>query len=143
MATCSWASSSACSTGAGTPAGRAWLAYGEDGRLRLHLRLFGGPGLTPQDEPLDALVFFEVKTPGPGDILADYADELAGWRLDREGPADRAAFAARREEGAGLAYPYTAADPDPLGDALHASPGLTLRPGDLAALVNGKRAMPF
>ena len=40
-------------------------------------------------------------------------------------------------------FPYTEADPDPIGDALHVSPGLTLRLGDLVNLVSGDEPIPF
>ena len=46
---------------------------------------------------------------------------------------------AEHEDGATIAYPYTEADPDPMGDALHLSPGLALQPGDFVKLVNGDR----
>ena len=61
--------------------GQVRLAYGSDDRLRLHVRIYGGPELQRQDNPLNVLVFFELKVPGPGETLAAYAKELAGWTL--------------------------------------------------------------
>ena len=124
-------------------AGHARLFYGVDERLRLCLRIFGGPGLRRQDNPLDALVFFEVKVPAAGDSLASYAGELAGWQLSRSGKGKKSSFAARHADGTKLAYPYGAGDSNPIGRALHLSPGLKLQPGDLAKLVNGTKPMPF
>lgn len=116
---------------------RLRLTYGDDGELRLHIHIHGGPDLKPEDNPADVLLFAEVREPsGP---LSDYADHLSGWRLSSTGDA----FAAQRADGARIAYPYTESDPDPLGEALHLSPGLLLRPGDLIGLVNGEIPFPF
>lgn len=46
-------------------------------------------------------------------------------------------FLAEYEDGATIAYPYTEIETDPMGDALHLSPGLALQPGDFVKLVNG------
>jgi len=129
---------------AGGPArGNALLAYGEDGELRLQLRLYGGPDLRPEDHPLDALLFVEVGVPDATDTLAAFADHLAGWRLSQRTDGEAVSFSAAHPDGASIAYPFTEADPDPIGDALHVSPGLTLRPGDLVKLVNGEAPLPF
>jgi len=122
----------------GAPAsGHITLAYGEEGELRLKMRLYGGPDLQEQDEPVDILLLVNVRTPGEEDTLADYADWLWAWKLEREPlrathPTERA-----------IIYPYSKDDPDPLGDALHLSPGLTLRPGDLTRIVKGEMPFPF
>lgn len=123
--------------------GKAVLTYGEDNELRLHLRLYGGPDLQPGDEPLDALVFVEVKVPGPEDTLAGFAEELAGCQLSLVAGEETVSFSAVHADGTSISYPFTESDPDPIGDALHVSPSLTLRPGDLVKLVNGKQPLPF
>ncbi len=121
--------------------GRLTLAYGDDGELRLRLRLFGGPDLREADEPADVLLLIDVTEPAAP--LADYAAWLAGWRLRQEATDGASAFAAEHADGARLRYPPAAEAPDPLGDALHRSPGLTLAPGDLVRLVNGETPLPF
>ncbi len=121
----------------------ARLAYGTDQELRLHLRLFGGPELGPENEPVDFLLFVEAVAADSGKDLAAYAEALSGWRLSREGTGTSPAFSATHTDGTVLAYPPTEADPDPIGDALHISPGLALRPGDLTGLVAGETAWPF
>ena len=120
------------------------IAYGEDSELRLHMRLYGGPDLQSGDRPMDALIFVEVKIPDADDSLADFAAGLSGWQLTQSpGDAD-APFKAAHVDGASIAYPYTdSADKDPVGDALHVSPGLRLCPGDLVALVDGESPLPF
>ena len=129
---------------AGQPArGNALLTYGEDGELRLQLRLYGGPDLQPEDNPLDALLFAEVKAPDETDTLAAFADHLAGWRLSQQSDGETVSFSAAHADGASIAYPITDADADPIGNALHVSPGFTLRPGDLVKLVNGEKSLPI
>ncbi|NLS77968.1 MAG: hypothetical protein GXY76_11975 [Chloroflexi bacterium] len=129
---------------AGQPApGRALLAYGEDGELRLHIRIHGGIDVGPEDDPVDALLFVTVRVPGEGQSLLAFADELSQWRLAQSVEGEQVTFTATCSDGTSISYPYTAADPDPLGDALHISPELTMRPGDLVALVNGAKPLPF
>ncbi len=127
---------------AGEPAGgRITLAYGEDDELRLHLRLFGGPDLAPTAEPADALLFTHV-TESAGS-LADYADWLACWRLDQSGAGQDLTFSATHPGESALSYPPPPDAPDPLGEALHVSPFLTLDSGDLLRLVNDEEAFAF
>lgn len=122
----------------GTPiAGRVALAYEEDEELRLKMRLYGGPDLRAEDESVDVLLLVDVRAPEKEDTLAGYADWLWAWRLESE------PLRATHPSGEAIAYPYSDADPDPLGDALHTSPGLTLRPGDLAKIVKGEAPFPF
>ncbi len=129
---------------AGQPArGRALLAYGEDGELRLHLRLHGGPDTGPEDEPLDALLYVEVQIAEEGRDLMAFADELGQWQLSQGVAGEQITFAAMHPSGVSLSYPRPEGVPDPLGDALHVSPQLTLFPGDLRALVNGHMPLPF
>lgn len=110
---------------------RITLAYGEDGELRLKLRLHGGPGVQAADEPAEILVLVNVRVPAVGAALADYADWLAAWTIEPN------PLRATHPTEKPLASPYTLGDPDPLGDALHISPGLTLRPGELVKIVRG------
>jgi len=123
--------------------GRATLEYGDDGELRLRLRLFGGPALRPEDRPFEALLFVDVTVPEEGQCLADYAEWLSVWQLPSGGSGDRVAFSATRGGKRTLTYPCSSAEPDPLGNALHLSPDLTLRPGDLLRLVNGEMDVPI
>jgi len=124
-------------------AGRARLAYGEDNELRLHLRLYGGPELEPGERPIDALLYVEVREPGDGDDLAAFARHLAEWRLSQSTDSDPVSFEASHPDADTIAYPYSDTAPDPIGDALHVSPGLTLHPGDLVSLVDGSSPMPI
>lgn len=125
---------------AGRPAREhALLAYGEDGELRLHLFLFGGHKLCRKDDPLDAIIFVELKISGPDDSLFSYAEELAKWQLSQKGTGRNVSFSAKHTNGTKIAYPFTKADPAPIGNALHVSPGLKLHPGDLVKIVNGKK----
>ena len=62
---------------------------------------------------------------------------------DRVKDKNAVSFLAEHEDGATIAYPYTEADPDPMGDALHLSPGLALQPGDFVKLVNGEKPLLF
>jgi hypothetical protein len=123
--------------------GRARLAYDDDDELRLHLRLYGGLDLQPGDRPLDGLVLVDVQESDPNRSFAEFAETLSGWNLSQTTGADPVAFTAAHPECPSISWPYTDADPDPVGDALHVSPGLELRPGDLARLVAGDRPMPF
>ena len=119
---------------------RLVLAYGEDEELRLKIAVHGGPDLCPEDDPIETLLFIEAKVPEAGDTLAAFADHLAGWDLSPEGDT---AFLARHTSGDRIAYPCTETDPDPIGNALHISPDLTLNPGDLVNLVNGDTPLTF
>ena len=128
----------------GQPAsGHILLAYGDDQELRLPLRIFGGPELHPEDEPLQVLLFVEVKVPNPEDTLDRYAGDLSGWQLSQKGAGTSISFSAAYVDGTKLAYPPSETDPDPIGDALHLSPGFTLRPGDLIKLINGETPLSF
>lgn len=117
--------------------GHVVLAYGDDDELRLRVRLVGGPDFQIDDEPLDVLLLVDVTL--PSETLANYADWLAEWQL-RADVGDRATFAASHPDGTRIAFPYSPIDPDPMGDALHVSPSLTLRPGDLRRIVDGEVA---
>jgi len=117
------------------------IAYGDDGELRLHIRLYGGPQLQPGDRPLDALVFVEARAPGPGDTLARFAHDLSAWELAQSPSEGDVSFGATHADGTSISYPY-AAD-DPIGEALHLSPALRLCAGDLASLVNGDAPLPI
>lgn len=120
----------------GAPApGHVVLSYGEDGELRLKMHLFGGPELRAEDQPVDILLLVHVREPEKGETLAQYADWLSRWEIQRE-PLE-----AQHPSEKPICFPYSDADPDPLGDALHKSPGLMLRPGDLARIVRGE--LPF
>jgi len=123
--------------------GRARLAYGDDDELRLHLRLYGGLDLQPGDRPIDGLALVDVQEPEPNRTFAEFAETLSGWNLSQTTGADPVAFTAAHPEHPSISWPYTDVDPDPIGDALHVSPGLELRPGYLARLVAGDRPMPF
>ena len=68
-----------------------------------------------------------------------YADHLASWQLSVKGDA----FSATHNDGTHLTYPPTDADPDPIGEALHVSPALTLNANDLVQLVDGNDSLPF
>ena len=122
---------------------RATLAYGEDGELRLRVRLHGGEDVQPEDNPLDALLYAEVQVPEESNPLETFADRFSGWQLSDQSDGETISFFAGHEDGTTIAYPYTEADPDPMGDALHVSPGLTLQPGDLVKLVNGEKPLLF
>jgi len=117
---------------------RTTLAYGEDDELRLGLRLFGGPELGPEDKPIRALLLFDVRTGGDGECLGEYAESLASWELTDRSDSAEVVFSATHPQEGTLTYPYSETDPDPIGDALHISPGLELFPGDLLQLVNGE-----
>jgi hypothetical protein len=121
--------------------GRARLSYGDDDELRLALPLYGGADLEPSDDPLDGLLLVDVAEPRSS--LAEYAEWLGDWQLRDDGGLGGAAFAAAHPSTATLAYPYGADEPDPIGDALHVSPDLTLRPGDLRRLVDGRLDWPL
>ena len=125
-----------------TVSGHAFLSYGEDRELRLQLRLYGGPELRTDDEPLTGLVFVEVRGPEDNETFMSFAERLADWQLS-QADGDEISFRAEHPSGLSLAYPYTESDPDPIGDALHVSPALTLRPGDLVKLVNGEAPLSF
>jgi len=114
--------------------GKAQLAYDEDGELRLRVLLLGGTEMAPDDEPLQALLIFDTHVPAEGETLGDYAEWLSCWELSVEGEC----VAAQHPDESRMAYPHTDADPDPIGDALHVSPDLTLRPGDLTPIINGE-----
>jgi hypothetical protein len=127
---------------AGNPVpGRTTLAYGENGELRLHLRILGGREYHPTDESVEVLLFAHVTESTRS--LADYADWLIGWRLERRGVGADVAFAAVHPAEATSAYPASPDEPDPLGDALHVSPYLVLHSGDLVRLVNGDEVFEF
>ncbi len=121
--------------------GHARLAYGEDTELRLHLRLYGGESL--RDRPLDGLVLVDVQEAGPDESFAAFAESLSQWSLSQDLSGDPVPFRAEHPDLPAIGFPYTEADPDPIGDALHVSPGLTLRPGDLVNLVFGDEPIPF
>ncbi len=125
----------------GDGAARPVLAYGDDDELRLRVPLFGGPDLQPDDEPLGALLLVDVTEPGKSASLREYADWLAAWDLTAS-EADDLGVLAQHPDEPELAYPYPDSDPDPLGEAIHMSPDLTIRPGDLLALVNGGSMPP-
>ena len=122
---------------------RATLAYGEDGELRLRVRLHGGEDVQQEDNPLVALLYVEVQVPEESHPLETFADRLSGWQLSDRSDGETVSFLAEHEDGATIAYPYTEADPDPMGDALHLSPGLALQPGDFVKLVNGEKPLLF
>ena len=122
--------------------GHAFLEQGEDGELRLRIPLFGGPELQPTDEPAEALVLVDVRAQQPEDSLQDYAHWLAGWRLSL-GEGGEPAFSATHPDEPALAFPYSDADPDSIGAALHISPDLTLAPGDMTKLIEGTLTVPI
>ena len=125
----------------GTPAsGSMVLEYGESNELRLCVRLFGGDTIAPDDEPLRALLMMDVRPVAEPHSLEDYAAWLGRWQLAL-GAED--GYSATHPDEPTLGYPYTERDPDPIGDALHRSPEMSLRPGDLVRLVSGELRMPF
>jgi hypothetical protein len=115
--------------------GHARLAYGEDTELRLHLRLYGGESLQRGDHPLDCIVLVDVQEPDGS--FAAFAESLSHWSLSQDLSGDPVQIRAEHPDLPAIGFPYTGADPDPIGDALHISPNLTLRPGDLVILVSG------
>ena len=123
--------------------GHARLAYGEDTELRLHLRLYGGESLQRGDHPLDCIVLVDVQEPGPDGSFAAFAESLSHWSLSQDLSGDPVQIRAEHPDLPTIGFPYTETDPDPIGDALHISPGLTLRPGDLINLVSGDEPIPF
>jgi len=125
------------------PQGRVRLTYGEDAELRLHLRLYGGESFQPGDRPLDGLVLADVHGAGEDGSLAAFAESLTHWSLSQDLSSDPVQVWAEHPDLPAIGFPYAEADPDPIGDALHVSPGLTLRPGDLADLVSGDEPIPF
>ncbi|MCH8294459.1 hypothetical protein IH992_25530, partial [Candidatus Poribacteria bacterium] len=120
----------------GSDQGHAWIAWGEDNELRLTLRIHGGPGLAPEDEPVDFLALFEVRVAETGMRLEDFAELTLLWDLT----AGDESFQAAHADGTQLSYPSPL---DPLDGALHVSPNLTLRPGDLEKIVNGEKSVSF
>ena len=116
---------------------RATLVYGEDGELRLRVRLHGGEDVQQEDNPLVALLYVDVQVLEERHPFETFANQLLGWQLSDQSDGETVSFLAEHEDGATIAYPYTEADPDPMGDALHLSPGLALQPGDFVKLVNG------
>ncbi len=118
-------------TDAGDPAeGRMTLAFGDDDDLRLRVVLFSG-----EREPVDALVLIDVRD-ADGD-LAEYAGWLRRWELSRRGGGDEPGLTATHPDEPPLHWPLSG-DEDPLGDALHRSDAMAIRPGDLAAWVEGQ-----
>jgi len=94
------------------------LAFGDDDELRLHVVIFGGEHLAPEDEPVDVLLLVEAEMlGGPEDLLA-WCERLAARELSADDTADSP------------------------GDALHRSETLTLMPGDLARYVAGDLDLP-
>ncbi|MDP6038825.1 MAG: hypothetical protein QGG64_09765 [Candidatus Latescibacteria bacterium] len=114
------------------------LSYGDDSELRLYINIHGGPNLKPTDTPTDVLIYFEACTPTTS--FEDYADHLANWQLSA---TEEHTFSATHPDGTPIAYPPSNSDPDPIGNALHISPVLTLHPGDLIPLVNENDPLPF
>ncbi len=117
---------------------RLHLSSGDDGELRLCITIHGGPNLHKEDNPTDVLLFVDVQKPQGS--LSDYADHLTGFHLVQE---NNDQFATQHINGTRITYPFTASDPDPLGQALHLSPNLTWYPGDLIKLVNREQPLPF
>lgn len=114
------------------------LAFGDDDELRLHVVMFGGEGLAPDDAPVDVLLLVEAEMlGGPGELL-EWSEWLTAWELRADG--DGVTAHNRLAPEAALS---TAADaPDPLGEALHRSDTLTLMPGDLGRYVEGELDVP-
>lgn len=106
------------------------LAYGADGELRLHVLIFGGEDLAPEDEPVDVLLLVAAEMLDGPEALLDWAQWLADWQL---APEDGAR--ATHPDGSALAVE---GEQDSLGEALHRSATLTLMPGDLERWVNGE-----
>lgn len=119
------------------------LAYGKDTELRLHLRLYGGESLQRSDRPLDGLVLVDVQEPGPEGNFAAFAESLSYWSLSQDRSGDPVQLRAEHPDLPAIGFPYTEADPDPIGDALHVSPGMTLRTGDLINLISSDEPIPF
>ncbi len=116
--------------------GHAWLAWGEDEELRLILRIHGGPNLEPEDNPVDFLCLLEIYVPETSLGLADFAEHTLLWKLTNGVES----FAAEHADGTQLSYPSVN---DRLDDALHVSPNLVLKPGDLESIIEGERSLSF
>lgn len=110
------------------------LAFGDDEELRLHMLIFGGEDLRPDDEPVDVLLLVATEMLDGPESLLDWAQWLADWEL----AADGAGVVGRHAQDPDLALAAPLApESDPLGAALHRSRTLTLMPGDLERWVNG------
>jgi hypothetical protein len=120
----------------GSDQGHAWIEWGEDNELRLTLRIHGGLGLALEDEPVDFLALFEVGAVEPESTHEQFAEHIHLWELITKEDS----FQAEHADGTQLSY---SAVLDPLDGALHVSPDLTLRPGDLEEIVNGDQSVSF
>jgi len=114
------------------------LAYGDDGELRLHVRVFGGEDLTPEDEPIDILLLVEARMLGGPEDLLGWAEWLQSWELVPDGDG----VSARNPLDPDAALSTAADGADTLGGALHRSATLTLMPGDLTRYVAGELDLP-